>query len=494
MEEIVFNLFLYQDDSEIGLMTSYGVQSHCISGTDKEKYEHLKRQVSSDTETAKLYKVPDNYITVFDGGNKVPSCIRVSSAMQMLQRNDISLFEEALRELNAPEAPLFVITVVEDSKPVGIMTMQKTRKSGNTLDALMRRGFSNNLSESLINQGYTLAKLKVLQDAVLSRLGLSTDQIDAVKKGARPPIPDETYIKLLYEAKRTCCVCRDPSKPIIIHHIDEWCKSKSHDETNLVVLCLEHHDLAHTKKELSVSLNKKQLVEFKRKWLGQNRTADAEAILGLVSRDFARWDYYNHTRVYELFLSMDIDPSTFKTYEKLHSANYVDDLGIMNISEIQRMNSSESYMYRDGNGLITGFYMKEVFESVLRRLPVIDITDKFNRTSIISLLRPGSFIALQAGFYYKQDSKRDTGRGQLRRAYYKKKDIKLAFSFDPYEATSSSAYNDSLTGHSISTVICIVKSIYEKDNYLNIDVSCLAVGSYLEDCKFRVEQRLSRSI
>lgn len=494
MEETIFNFFLYPSDSDLGLMTEYGVRPHRATGTDEEKYTYLKEKVPEDYDSAKMFPVPKRFIAVLDDKNQFPGCIAVSSVMDMLSRNDISLFEEAMQEFDAPDAPLFVNTVIEEGKPVGIMTTRKVNKGGNTKDALLRRGVSSELSDNLIRKGYTLSKLKLLSDKRLNDLGLNKDQVSAINDGTRPPIPEDTYIKILYESKRTCCVCRDPSKPIIIHHLEEWSVSKSHDESNLVVLCLEHHDQAHTKKGLSISLNKKQLVEFKLKWLEQNRTSDAETILGLVSRDFARWDYFNHTRIYELFLDMDINPKEFKTYDRLREANYVDSLGILNIAAIQSRNSSESYMYRDGDGVITTYYMKEVFQAVLARLPVVDITDKFSRSYITSLLRPGSFIALQAGFYYKQVSKVDSGGGQLRRAYYKKKGVKIELSFDPYEATSSSAYNDSMTGHSVSTVICIVKSIYDKNEYLNIDVSCLAIGSYLEDCKFRVEQKLLRRI
>ncbi|WP_018981316.1 HNH endonuclease signature motif containing protein [Salinimonas chungwhensis] len=494
MEEKIFNLFLYTDDSDLGLMTKYGVKPHRIGGTDQEKYEYLKSQVPHDYSNAILYEVPKRFISAFPDGSQTEGCIRVSSVIQMLSMNDISMFEEAMQEHKAPEAPLFVNTVIENGKPVGIMATKKAKSSGNTRNALLRRGIDSELTERLIREGHTLSSLKMMKVSELSKLGLHDAQIEAVNDGARPPIPEDTYIKLLYESKRTCCVCRDPSKPIIIHHIEEWSKSKSHDESNLVVLCLEHHDQAHTKKELSIALNKKQLVEFKSTWLKENKTSDAEAILGLVSRDFARWDYFNHARVYELFLTMDIDPTDFKTFSKLNDAGYVDSLGIMNIDAIQKMNARESYMYRDGNGFITAFYMKEVFEAVLAGLPIVDITDKFNRSHIISLLRPGSFIALQAGFYYKKSNTREYGGGQLRRAHYQKRGIKIDFTFDPYEATSSSAYSDSLSGHSVSTVICIVKSIYERNELLNIDVSCLAIGSYLEDCKFRVEQRRSRSI
>jgi hypothetical protein len=487
MEETIFNLFLYTNH-DCNLVEKFGVKTHQVKGSDQEKYNYLKNQVPEDIQHAQLFEVPKNFVAVFDCNNSKEGCIQVSSIMEMLQRNDVSVFEQAFNQLDAPKAPLFCSTVIEQGKPTGIMVTKKIKSNGTTFDALLRRGIDSRLANQLISQKYTLGKLKTLKDDELKSLQLSDEQIASINKGTRPPIPEETYIKVLYDSKSTCCVCRDSSKSIIIHHVEEWSVSKSHDEENLVVLCLEHHDLAHTKKELSINLDKKKLLEFKRLWLEQSRTADAEAILGLVSRDFSRWDYFNHKRIYELFFTLDIEPTNFKLFPKLNQGKYVDDLGILNIDAIQRMNSKCTYMYDDGNGFITVHYMKEVFEATLARLPVIDLTDKFNRSHIVSLLRPGSFIALQAGFYYKQLSESRSGSDQLRKGYYKKQGIKLEFTFDPYEATSSSAYNESLTGHSVSNVICVVKSIYEKDDLLNIDVSCLAVGSYFENCKFRKEK------
>ena len=491
MEESIYNFFLYLEKKNSDLITNYGVVTHRLAGDDNRKYEYLKQQVPTDFENATRFNIPKNFVTVNTNGQERRGCASASSIIQRLEMNDISVFEEALQKLGASKAPLYVSTVIENEKPVGIMSTKKTKSSSSTKSALMRRGFDEKLANYLIENDFTIQKLKQLKEDELSALGLNIDQIKSINDGTRPPIPEETYLKLLYESKRTCCVCRDPSKPIIIHHIEEWSSSKSHDESNLVVLCLEHHDLAHTKKELSIGLNKKQLIDFKAKWLSSTKTSDAEAILGLIERDFARWDYFNHARVYELFLTLDIDFHGFKTFTKLHDANWVDGLGILNIGAIQKMNEAKPYMYRDGNGFIYAFYMKELFESVLKHLPVVDMTDKFNKAHISSLLRPGSFIAIQAGFYYKSSNKLEKGGGQLRRAYYKKRGVKIEFTFDPFEATSSSAYSDSLRGHSVSTVICIVKSIYDKDGYLNIDVSCLAIGSYLEDCKFRSENRFS---
>ncbi|QKI88897.1 HNH endonuclease signature motif containing protein [Thiomicrorhabdus xiamenensis] len=487
MKEDVYNLFLYTDDAIF--VKEYGVSVHTFYGTDEEKSEYLKSHVITDFESAQKFKIPNRFKMIQVNGDEISGCMRIDSAFQSLNIAGAAFFSEAMIKLNAPAEPLYVCTVIENGKPVGIMNTKKSKFNGNTMNAFLRRGIDTKLSKELIDKGYNLSKLKQLKNSELSNLGLNDDQILSINEGGRPPIPSETYIKLLYESKRTCCVCRDATKPIIIHHIEEWSQSKSHDESNLVVLCLEHHDLAHTKKELSIDLSKKQLREFKTKWIEDAKTSDAEAILGLVSHDYSRWDYFNHRRIYELFLDLNINAENFKTFSKLKDAGYVDDLGILEISTVQKMNENRRYMYDDGNGFILVYYMKEVFESVLANLPIINITDKFDRAQINSLLRPGSFIAFQAGFYYKNINTSLSGTDQLRRAHYKKKGIKIEFTFPPFEATSSSSHSDSLTGHSVSTVICIVKSIYDKDDYLNIDVSCLAIGSYFENCRFKQDKR-----
>jgi hypothetical protein len=58
-------------------------------------------------------------------------------------------------------------------------------------------------------------------------------------KKRRTPIPNETSAEILFRSDRTCCVCRDSSKKVQIHHIDE--NPDNNDINNLAVLCLECH-------------------------------------------------------------------------------------------------------------------------------------------------------------------------------------------------------------------------------------------------------------
>jgi hypothetical protein len=176
-----------------------------------------------------------------------------------------------------------------------------------TQRALLARGWSTDRADWAISSGYTITKLKQSTDKQLTDLGLSLLEIDSLRDGSRPPIPDEILIRVLHEVKRTCCICRDPAKAIVVHHIVEWSKSHDHSEDNLVVLCLDHHDAAHTRKALSLSLSANQVREHKSAWLGQVRNADGRAVLGLGRVEGARWDYINHQRLFELATKLGID-------------------------------------------------------------------------------------------------------------------------------------------------------------------------------------------
>lgn len=77
----------------------------------------------------------------------------------------------------------------------------------------------------------------------------------------------------------TCCVCRDRSQGIIVHHIDEFSDSRSHAEDNLVVLCLNHHGEAHTKRELQLNLTPERLRKLKARWLKDVKQYDIREAL-----------------------------------------------------------------------------------------------------------------------------------------------------------------------------------------------------------------------
>ena len=136
-----------------------------------------------------------------------------------------------------------------------------------TVNALMARGFDSETAKRFKQAGYTLNSLKSIDKNELRSINIRQELIDIILRGKRPPITSETMNKLLFESRYTCCACRDRSRGIIVHHIHKYSESRSHAEDNLVVLCLNCHGEAHTKRELQLNLTPERLREHKKQWL-----------------------------------------------------------------------------------------------------------------------------------------------------------------------------------------------------------------------------------
>jgi hypothetical protein len=148
-----------------------------------------------------------------------------------------------------------------------------------TYDALMALSFDAETAYRLSEAGHTLNSLKTSDIRKLRSLNISEELIDIIVRQPRAPIPLETLNKVLFESRMTCCICRDNSLGIIIHHIDEYSDSRSHAEDNLVVLCLNHHGEAHTKRELQLNLTPERLRGIKKQWLKQVKEYDTREAL-----------------------------------------------------------------------------------------------------------------------------------------------------------------------------------------------------------------------
>jgi len=133
-----------------------------------------------------------------------------------------------------------------------------------TVNALIARRFDSETATRLKQAGYTLNSLKSLDENELRSLNIRQELIDRILREKRPPIPPETLNKVIAKSRWSCCVCRDRSLGIIVHHIEEYSDSRSHVEDNLVVLCLNHHGEAHTTRELQLNLNQDRLRQSKK--------------------------------------------------------------------------------------------------------------------------------------------------------------------------------------------------------------------------------------
>jgi hypothetical protein len=186
----------------------------------------------------------------------------------------------------------------------------------------------------------------------------SGELVAILRAEKRPPIPDDIVVKLLHESKRTCCVCRDPGQPIIIHHIREWTSSHDHSEENLAVLCLDDHDLAHTTKSLSITLHGDQIRDHKAKWLELVRTQDAKAVLGQANLDGARWDFFNHHRLFELAIAMRVKFQTLRYFRELRRYGMLNETGLIASPATWTVGTPSFRLYDVYEGLYLYFYVK----------------------------------------------------------------------------------------------------------------------------------------
>ena len=82
---------------------------------------------------------------------------------------------------------------------------------------------------------------------------------------ARVPIPSDVAAETLFASNRTCCVCREPGKPLQIHHIDED-HSNNHPD-NFAVLCLECHHETQLSGGFARHLDSAQVRQFRDDWI-----------------------------------------------------------------------------------------------------------------------------------------------------------------------------------------------------------------------------------
>jgi hypothetical protein len=78
-------------------------------------------------------------------------------------------------------------------------------------------------------------------------------------------VPEPLQTKLLCDSMHRCNVCREAG--VIIHHIVRIEEGGRSEEENLMVLCLNHHNDAHSTSVLSKRLRPEHLLEYKRRHL-----------------------------------------------------------------------------------------------------------------------------------------------------------------------------------------------------------------------------------
>lgn len=346
--------------------------------------------------------------------------------------------------------------------------------------ALLARGLDGQTVKRLVKSKLTLATLKSKSKAELLGLGITESSAEAILSEARPPIPNDVLTSVLFANRFTCCVCRQSDRPIILHHIVPWEESRSHDSGNLAVLCLEDHGHAHTHRELSRNLDRQAIAAAKASWEKTVKGLDAAAIIRASSIEYSSWAYFNHVRLFELADEIGIDYHQIPGFQQGRELKVV-----LANGRLAPRDPSSYYMYQGPDILHLHRYMISLMSAVLRRLQVFNISDYLDKGDLPFLLATGDHIFVQGAHAFKNLTGNFRGPGQETRGTRKANKVSVTFTFDNWEAISSSSHSDWLSGTKRAGTLLQVRSVEREEGTLVIRGTVLGISNGYGDLRTR---------
>lgn len=296
----------------------------------------------------------------------------------------------------------------------------------------------------------------------------------------RPPIPTENLTRILFDNRWVCCVCRDPSRPIIVHHIQEWSESRDHTTANLAILCSLHHGEAHTQRRLEQNLTGSHIARIKAIWEEQIRRDDATAIQEGTVLQAETWFYFNHLRLYELALELGVDALPGLTEAVAADICRPD-------GTVSKAAAVGSYMYADSDRALLFRFMFGLLRAVLADAPLRNISDYLDR-GVLDCLIPGDMVFVQGLHTFTPQSPAPAG-SQLSRGRRSANRVVVSFMFDLSEATSSSAWSTWLLGTGNVGCLLRVQRLSRLGLKLHIECTVLAIRSSYGKLKQRIYER-----
>ena len=191
----------------------------------------------------------------------------------------------------------------------------------------------------------------------------------------------------------------------------------------------------------------------------------------------ATWDFFNHQRLFDLARMANLKLRDFTSFEELRQYGMLTHDGLIASPKTWKVGRPSFRLYDVYEAMHLYFYTKQILEAVIKTLPIIDLSNRWSKSEIEALVKPGAWVGLQAAFYFKKLNRVSKGRNQRRRGLRRRDGIEVTFEFDAWESTSSTSQNCHLSGYQTAVVIILVRSIQKNPQLLRISASCLAIGS-----------------
>lgn len=314
---------------------------------------------------------------------------------------------------------------------------------------------------------------------------------------ARPRIPVQVQNDVYYASAFSCAICQRRGGQI--HHIDK--DHSNNDFDNLVYLCSNDHDEAHTTRELSRSLTAARLTSLRDNWYREveRRRAIAATVTGQRKfgdsffGGFAAWGYINTARISSMVLPHALEAFDPESIETLKDDLLIDKNGYLTPT---RRASSNSYVrntlydeYDHLAAIRVHGYLSALVDLLVRNSDVFHITD--DNWGIAELRRraqPGCLIFVNRAQYFRQVDKSGIHRRVY--AYAQRKKIRIAYEMNTRDMFGTTSITSSFSGRRSAAALLLVKSAAadEKSTVFHCSPIACGVGFLLSVDRFERHQ------
>lgn len=295
----------------------------------------------------------------------------------------------------------------------------------------------------------------------------------------------------MYDSNYVCSVCQE--KGSHIHHIDA--NNRNNNEENLIYLCTNHHDEAHTKHQLSQNLTPRILLDAKTNWIAKVKerrdlVATVSGQLSLVAgSQYASiasagitWGYINHRRVSQIANPDALPTKERRVFDYCRARGIIDSSGILiKPPHVRRQNdyvgNSIYDWYEHGDDLRLHLVYSAFVDQISNAVQPKHLeTAGWTKTRIAELVSPGDFVFANRAFYFK--CVRETKSNQHRRAWTFARNVSIEFYVDTIDMFGTTSMTVSFSGHQTCAALLHLKSVENaKNGKLVLHCSPIALGT-----------------
>lgn len=354
-----------------------------------------------------------------------------------------------------------------------------------TRSALLTRMVPSTIVDNLVAKGHTLGSLQQLDNQKLLDLGLQQVHIDAIKDGTRPSVTDKVMHRVLSESRSTCCLCRKPGRPFVLHHIKPWGDGGTHDEDNLVLLCLEDHNEVHYSGGLSLRWDASKIKAAKANWKKMVKMLDQNQLARLKTEQHreVRWHWLHFDNLQDLSTRKGVRLQQGRLtalIQRLKTKQFLDEGDDITSPENWITGKHHQGYFLDfAQGREMAIYISDLAVEVADRLNILDISHMINTPNVLkAYVEEGHFVFIRAEFDISVDLRkgRDPSETDFRIAYAREANTTIEFGFDSYTALNSSSKGTHLLGLAKRSVIGKVTKLNDVNGKITLMLSPLGIS------------------